>query len=395
MTAESTKNVLWDVALNRHQDYDFVIRYSKKYTWTVKPNATVIHSVVEIKNLDFNACIKFIKAYKNEISSQILAHYYRGMLQLADKCKASHEITDFYTSEIERLYVSRPHQECPANSEIKVIMIAGDDETNSVATLESILRQSYKEFELIILNQDFTDYTLTLIRTFHDKRIIHWPRTGDHVESLNNCLQSTTAKYLTIIRTGIIPDCNLLAVQHAIMEEEPEITVCGTWATPFGESILVGGIISDVNGLIDNPVIELLKRDFLRCSCGLIRKSFLDEHHLHYQRYMYAEDYKLWAEIAKAGGVFYVESQPLLNYRISENQVSNTKRKEQIASSNRIKGEILDYLVNTSAENQLVSNLLKAMYPLKDKELFSIDVVYDFFYSMFAGNVKKLFDKAG
>jgi hypothetical protein len=82
----------------------------------------------------------------------------------------------------------------------------------------------------------------------------------------------------------------------------------------------------------------------------MIRGKFLRENHLKYECYHHAEDYKLWFEIAKKGGTFYIIPQPLLNYRLSNNQISLIHWQEQQETSWRIKLEILDCLVANSSE---------------------------------------------
>lgn len=44
MTASSAKDIKWTPTLKRHQDYDFVLRYSKKYKWGVIDTPTIIYS---------------------------------------------------------------------------------------------------------------------------------------------------------------------------------------------------------------------------------------------------------------------------------------------------------------------------------------------------------------
>jgi glycosyltransferase involved in cell wall biosynthesis len=77
MTASSIKDILWDENLNRHQDYDLVIRYAQKYRWIAKTKATAIHPLIPRKDYDFDACIRFINRYKSEIANNILTRYYR------------------------------------------------------------------------------------------------------------------------------------------------------------------------------------------------------------------------------------------------------------------------------------------------------------------------------
>jgi hypothetical protein len=78
----------------------------------------------------------------------------------------------------------------------------------------------------------------------------------------------------------------------------------------------------------------------------MLRKSFLVEHGLQYERYAHAEDYKLWFEVAKCGGEFYIIPSPLLRYRISPEQVTQQNGREQKATAEKIRQEIRDYLQN-------------------------------------------------
>lgn len=52
-----------------------------------------------------------------------------------------------------------------------------------------------------------------------------------------------------------------------------------------------------------------------------------------YENHKHAEDYKLWFEIAKRGGIFFIEEQPLLYYRLNDRQVSKLYAEEQKQTS--------------------------------------------------------------
>lgn len=62
----------------------------------------------------------------------------------------------------------------------------------------------------------------------------------------------------------------------------------------------------------------------------MIKKEFLLNHHIEYQNYPCVEDYKLWFDIAKAGGILFVEPQELLMFRRSDTQVTVTKKKGNV-----------------------------------------------------------------
>lgn len=102
MIAESAKKTLWDPELNRHQDYDFVIRYNKQYKLTPKVNPTVVYILDEEKQLtiDFQSCIKVIKNNENDISPNLYYSYHVKMLYLAKSLNASDDIIEYYKKEV-------------------------------------------------------------------------------------------------------------------------------------------------------------------------------------------------------------------------------------------------------------------------------------------------------
>lgn len=101
MTAKSTKSIFWNPALNRHQDYDFVIRYSKRYRLTPKTEPTVIYPLGESKelNIDFNSCIQVIRENEEDISPNLYTSYNMNMLLLARRQNAPIEIIEHYKKE--------------------------------------------------------------------------------------------------------------------------------------------------------------------------------------------------------------------------------------------------------------------------------------------------------
>ncbi len=101
MTAQSVKSVLWNPELNRHQDYDFVVRYSEKYKLIAKTKPTVIYTLGEPKQLkiDFKSCIKVIKDNEDDISPNLYYNYHVNMLSLAKRQNAPDKIIEHYKKE--------------------------------------------------------------------------------------------------------------------------------------------------------------------------------------------------------------------------------------------------------------------------------------------------------
>lgn len=100
ITAASARDILWDETLNRHQDYDFIVRYCRKYKMCPKAEATTIYhlsaSSPTDKKLDFDSCIRFIRTVEDEISDWIYTNYHRNMLRLAIACAADESVIRYY-----------------------------------------------------------------------------------------------------------------------------------------------------------------------------------------------------------------------------------------------------------------------------------------------------------
>lgn len=100
LSSQSAKHILWNSTLRRHQDYDFVVRYSKEYIITAKKEPTVIYTLnSKYKEIDFESCIRFIEQNKNEISPQLYIKYNLGMLKLATASNAELNIIKYYKNE--------------------------------------------------------------------------------------------------------------------------------------------------------------------------------------------------------------------------------------------------------------------------------------------------------
>ena len=97
MTSVSVKAILWDETLLRHQDYDFVVRYCRKYRMSPKMEATTIYySSQEPKIIDFKSCIRFIKSVEDEISDHVYMNYHLQMLHLAVTRLADEAVVQYY-----------------------------------------------------------------------------------------------------------------------------------------------------------------------------------------------------------------------------------------------------------------------------------------------------------
>jgi glycosyltransferase involved in cell wall biosynthesis len=100
LSAESAKTIQWDETLKRHQDYDFVIRYSQSYKIKPKFRASVVYNITSKNSkIDFDSCIRVIEKYKYEIEPFLYGRYNQNMMRLAINMHAGEEIIRHYKKE--------------------------------------------------------------------------------------------------------------------------------------------------------------------------------------------------------------------------------------------------------------------------------------------------------
>ena len=186
-----------------------------------------------------------------------------------------------------------------------------------------------------------------------------------------------------------------LQIQYNLMEEDHSIDVCGSWIVLFGESTISGKISGILNGYVEYPLIELLHANIIFHPTVMIRKAFLKKWGLKYSdAYPYAEDYYLWFQIAALGGCFYIESYPLLYYRVSNQQVSCKNKIEQQHSAEKIRLEVLSLLINKSGlAKSILNEYNKILNILLNKCFIDKSYYINSFYNLLKNNSNKIYDK--
>ena len=248
-------------------------------------------------------------------------------------------------------------------------MTAGHAEETIAAAIESVLNQSFSDFEFIIVNDGSTNKTRSIICSYDDKRI----RLIDHVQNqsqaLRTGLKSSGGKYIARMSADDIMHIDGLKIQYTTMEAFPEITVCSCREVVFGEQIPQRIPEWQKNGLMEDVLLKLLLDVIIPGSAYMIRRSFVKKLNLGFENYPYVEDYHLWVETAKRNGIFYIESQPLVYKRINEATVA--RQDEQLQSRSKTKREILHSLCLKNNKYPALLSLCDSYFELSNQKLIS------------------------
>lgn len=224
---------------------------------------------------------------------------------------------------------------------VSIIMPVYNAENHLVESIESILNQTFHDFELIILNDGSTDNSESIITSFLDVRIHTENRKHGFIASLNAGLEKARGKYIARMDADDIMLPDRLSVQVAFMEKHPEIAVCGSFAEYFGNL----NRIVNVEKKHFNILLTMFTSNPLINPTTIIRRSALGMNR-YVNSYPYAEDYKLWTDLVLQGQKFANIPQVLLRYRVSSSQVSSACRSQMDQSSKMIQLEFAEMIMD-------------------------------------------------
>jgi glycosyltransferase involved in cell wall biosynthesis len=215
-------------------------------------------------------------------------------------------------------------------------------------SMGSILKQTFTDFELIIIDDGSTETeALDWLKTVKDRRIklIHNPH--NFIDSLNRGIAESKGKYIARMDADDIMFSHRLQTQFNYMEEHPEIDICGSRMEVFGKGSEMTQSYTDHKQI----VASLLTGSSIAHPTVILRKSTLckDGTDIYRHDYIYAEDYKLWTDLAERGLQFFNIPEALLKYRSSENQVTIAHYKEIQITSLKIQKEYAEAVMEKIA----------------------------------------------
>lgn len=207
-------------------------------------------------------------------------------------------------------------------------MAVHDGRPYVAAAVQSILGQTLRDFEFILIDDASRDGTASLVRDVEDRRI-RLIRNAERLgltRSLNLGLEQAQGEYVARMDHDDLSLPTRFARQTAFLDAHPEVDVCGTWAKTMGLEHEQTWRYPLADGAIRS---EMFFNSVLVHSSVMMRREVLVAHHLHYDpKVERAQDYELWVRAADQLR-FANLGQVLLRYRIHPGQVGQRKNLEQ------------------------------------------------------------------
>lgn len=226
--------------------------------------------------------------------------------------------------------------------EVSVIMSAYNSARYLKAAMDSILSQTFTNFEFIIINDGSSDSTENVIRAYADNRIVYIknPKNLGLIASLNKGLERASGKYIARMDADDVALSDRLKDQLAVFAQHPDAVVTGSDYYLLSEDKLI--LQKNMNDSDYQKTILLFSTCFAHPT--VMMRNIFKETGLRYdERFPHTEDYRLWTELSFRG-TFYNVDKPLLKYRDHAGQISVTRREEQYETSAGIRKDYLQRL---------------------------------------------------
>ncbi len=263
---------------------------------------------------------------------------------------------------------------------ISVLLPVFNSEKYISESIQSILDQTYTNFELLILDDGSTDNTLLIINEFQDDRIRIFTSDKNNgiVYQLNKGIENSKGEFIARMDADDISHPKRFEKHIEFLNSQPKIDVLGTFAKKMGDEV----------GLIEYQYNKPGQISFLlNFYCYMLHPTVMMRNRI-FSKFKYssdyplAEDYGLWCQV-NTGSNLYILDEVLLDYRIHKEQTnkSDKRLKVQFDSVIKVKKDIkfkslistviftdelnnvsTNYFVKNENINQLRLNIIQLVY---------------------------------
>lgn len=215
------------------------------------------------------------------------------------------------------------------NKEITVLLPVYNGERYLREAIDSILCQTFHDFDLLIINDGSIDLTDEIIKSYSDERIKYISNESNIglISTLNKGIELITGKYIVRMDADDISLPKRLEKQLEFMNSNPDIAVSGTSIEMFNNEGKMRNIIVNSNPKVLKT--ELFFESPLMHPTVIIRKSILEESGLCYNIiHSTVEDYGLWINIASKYKISNIP-EVQLKYRYNELGISRVAERDK------------------------------------------------------------------
>lgn len=222
---------------------------------------------------------------------------------------------------------------------ISVLIPVYNAESFLEESINSILNQTFTDFELLIGDDGSTDRSLDIVSSFQDKRIILIKNKKNEgvANTLNKLLEAAKGEFIAVQHSDDISSPFRIEKQLRFLEKNSDVGLCGSNVSIFGKKksrLYFPLKDNEIRAymIFNNPFIH---------PAVMFKRSLFEDANIRYNQYFFpAEDYDLWFKLSLITKLANIPERLLL-YRCHENNASRLKENLLIEKAIEIRKNIL------------------------------------------------------
>lgn len=218
---------------------------------------------------------------------------------------------------------------------VTVLMPVYNGEKYIREAIASILNQTFRDFEFLIINDGSTDRSVEIINSYKDPRIrlVHNENNLKLIATLNKGLDLSVGEYLVRMDCDDIALPERIKKQVSFMDGHPDVVVSGTWLKTVGNGF---DKVWTVPRNHEDIRCRMLFEDVIYHPTVIMRLKPFKDHGIYYRSFIHAEDYELWVRIMEQFKVANID-EVLLYYRVHPGQIVKKYKEIKENTTDRIR----------------------------------------------------------
>ena len=233
-------------------------------------------------------------------------------------------------------------------------------------TIESVIAQTYTDWEIIAVDDGSTDRSREILRKYEQRlplkiRVITQKNSGVSI-ARNNAIAIAKGEYIAFLDHDDLWLPDKLEKQVELLDSNKELGLV------YSDSYVIGEkgnltrrktLFESVKPFRGNAFNELFYDNFIPLLTAIIRKEVLNKVGMFDPKYKIAEEYDLFLKIAEYYPVDFVE-QPLAKYRIHDKSVSRNSGVAPVSEN----FQIVEYWLNKKSDLEIKQKKAKLHFSL-------------------------------